>query len=105
MNIIKTELRNKTGDEWLNHRMVCYIERDIFASIEDAKILSYLQHIRTRKINLPQSTSTYIIFIAKFCLVLHCNHLCNLIFFFSWFIGSGTRSNTLMITDAATDAA
>jgi hypothetical protein len=25
MNIIKTELRIKTGDEWLNHRMVCYI--------------------------------------------------------------------------------
>jgi hypothetical protein len=25
MNIIKTELRNKTGDEWLNHRMVRYI--------------------------------------------------------------------------------
>jgi hypothetical protein len=41
MNIIKTELRNKTGDEWLNHRMMCYIERDIFTSIEDAKILDY----------------------------------------------------------------
>jgi len=66
MNIIKTELRNKTGDEWLNHRMVCYIEREIFASIEDVKILSYFQHMRNRKINLPRSSGTYIIFIAKF---------------------------------------
>jgi hypothetical protein len=41
MNIIKTELRNKTGDEWLNHRMVCYIERNIFTSIENAKISDY----------------------------------------------------------------
>jgi hypothetical protein len=37
MNIIKTELQNKTGDEWLNHRMVCYIEREIFTSIDDAR--------------------------------------------------------------------
>jgi hypothetical protein len=60
MNIIKTELWNKTEDEWLNHHMVCYIERDIFASIEDAKILSYFQHTRNRKINLPQSSGTYL---------------------------------------------
>jgi hypothetical protein len=38
-------LQNKTGDEWLNYRMVCYIERDIFTSIEDAKILDYFQGI------------------------------------------------------------
>lgn len=55
MNIIKTELRNKTGDEWLNHRMVCYIERDVFVTIEDEKIMSHFQHMRTRKTNLPRS--------------------------------------------------
>jgi hypothetical protein len=60
MNIIKTELQNKTVDEWLNHHMVCYIERDIFASIEDAKILNYFQHMRNRKINLPRSSGTYL---------------------------------------------
>jgi hypothetical protein len=27
MNIIKTELRNKTGDEWLNHRMISFKSR------------------------------------------------------------------------------
>ncbi|KAL5660194.1 hypothetical protein ACJX0J_027319, partial [Zea mays] len=56
MNIIKTELRNKTGDKWLNHRMVCYIERDIFTSIDDAKILDYFQGMRTRRVNLPRTS-------------------------------------------------
>ncbi|XP_020406777.1 uncharacterized protein [Zea mays] len=56
MNIIKTELQNKTGDEWLNHRMVCYIERDIFTNIEDAKILDYFQGMKTRRVNLPRTS-------------------------------------------------
>ena len=59
MNIIKTELRIKTGDEWLNHRMVCYIERYIFTSIEDAKILNYFQGIRTHRMNLPRTNGMY----------------------------------------------
>jgi hypothetical protein len=25
MKIIKTELRNKMANDWLNHRMICYI--------------------------------------------------------------------------------
>jgi hypothetical protein len=59
MNIIKTELRNKTGDEWLNHHMVCYIERDIFTSIEDANILNYFQGMRTHRVNLPRTSGMY----------------------------------------------
>uniref|UniRef100_A0A453GL56 HAT C-terminal dimerisation domain-containing protein n=1 Tax=Aegilops tauschii subsp. strangulata TaxID=200361 RepID=A0A453GL56_AEGTS len=35
MNIIKTGLRNRTSDNWLNYRMICYIERHVFASIDD----------------------------------------------------------------------
>jgi hypothetical protein len=34
MKIIKTKLRDKIGNDWLNHRMICYNEREIFASIE-----------------------------------------------------------------------
>ncbi|CAD6214306.1 unnamed protein product [Miscanthus lutarioriparius] len=43
MNIIKTERRNKMNDDWLNSSMMCYIERDLFASIEDEKILKHFQ--------------------------------------------------------------
>jgi hypothetical protein len=39
MNIIKIELRNKMSDEWMNDNMVCYIEREIFVTIDDERIL------------------------------------------------------------------
>ena len=53
MNIIKTERRNKMNDEWMNNSMICYIERDLFASVEDDKILKRFQGFKNRKINLP----------------------------------------------------
>ena len=54
MSIIKTGLRNKMGDDWMNHRMVCYIERDVFVSIEESKIIERFQGYRTRKGVLPR---------------------------------------------------
>jgi hypothetical protein len=53
MNIIKTELRNKLNHDCMNNSMICYIERDLFASIEDEKILKHFQGLRNCKINLP----------------------------------------------------
>jgi hypothetical protein len=38
---------------------VCYIERDIFTTIEDEKILKHFQDMRTRRINLPSSSGIY----------------------------------------------
>ncbi|KAH7679406.1 Ribonuclease H-like protein [Dioscorea alata] len=43
MNIIKTDLRNKIGDKWLNNMMVCYIEREMFAKIDEEIILQCFQ--------------------------------------------------------------
>ena len=54
MKIIKTELRNKMADEWMNDNMVCYIEREIFAAIHDERILQRFQNMKTRKIQLSQ---------------------------------------------------
>ena len=42
------------GDDWMNHRMVCYIERDVFVSIEESKIIERFQGYRTRKGILPR---------------------------------------------------
>ena len=39
MKIIKTDLRNKLSDEWLNDLMVCYCEKEIFISIRDDQII------------------------------------------------------------------
>ncbi|KAH7663320.1 Ribonuclease H-like protein [Dioscorea alata] len=50
MNIIKTDLRNKIGDEWLNNMMVCYIEREMFAKIDEEIILQCFQNMQNRRI-------------------------------------------------------
>jgi len=62
MNIIKTERRNKMNDDWLNSSMICFIERDLFASIEDEKILKRFQGLRNRKMNLPNEGSRCVLF-------------------------------------------
>lgn len=54
MKIIKTDTRNKMGDEWLNYRMTCYIKRDVFASITNDDILQYFQELKSRLKKLPK---------------------------------------------------
>ena len=54
MNIIKTERRNKMNDDWMNNSMICYLERDLFASVEDENFLKRFQGFKIRKINLPR---------------------------------------------------
>jgi hypothetical protein len=54
MNIIKSELRNKMGDDWMNYNMVCYIERDVFHSINDDDILYRFQGYSSRRGILPR---------------------------------------------------
>ena len=38
MSIIKTDLRSKMGDDWLNDLMICYNEKEIFGNIDNEKI-------------------------------------------------------------------
>lgn len=58
MKIVKTDLRNKMGSDWLNHRMVCYIERDIFSSIPNDQILYQFQEMKSRMKMLPKQPRT-----------------------------------------------
>ncbi|XP_042396808.1 uncharacterized protein LOC121986953 [Zingiber officinale] len=53
IKIIKTNLRNRMGDEWMNDSFVVYIEKDIFATIENEQILQHFQQMNTRRIQLP----------------------------------------------------
>ena len=74
MSIIKTGLRNKMGDDWMNHRMVCYIERDVFVSIEESKIIERFQGYRTCKGVLPRPTRKFSHFasiVNHFCLLYY----------------------------------
>jgi hypothetical protein len=57
MKIITTDFMNKMGNEWLNHRMICYIEREICVSIEDDDILYYWQDLKNMLQKLPPHSS------------------------------------------------
>ncbi|XP_021812319.1 uncharacterized protein LOC110755434 [Prunus avium] len=47
MNIIKNPLRNRMGDQWLNDSLVVYIERDVFACIDNEAIMQRFQNMKT----------------------------------------------------------
>ncbi|XP_074346418.1 uncharacterized protein LOC141685200 [Apium graveolens] len=53
MKIIKTNLRNKMGDEFLSECLVCYIEKELFISIENEVIIPHFQNMKSRKTDLP----------------------------------------------------
>ncbi|XP_041995646.1 uncharacterized protein LOC121745754 [Salvia splendens] len=57
MKLIKTDLRNRMGDEWMNDIMVVYIERGIFKKIENETILRRFQDMKTRRKQLSSSVS------------------------------------------------
>ena len=48
MNIIKTDLRNRMSDEWLNDLILCYIEKEIFRGLDGDEIRKTFQAIKIR---------------------------------------------------------
>ena len=56
MKAVKTNLRNKMGDEWLNDSLVVYIEKEIFDSIDNELILNRFQNMHSRRNQLSRST-------------------------------------------------
>ncbi|XP_050207304.1 uncharacterized protein LOC126656743 [Mercurialis annua] len=55
MNNIKTDLRNKMGNEFLSDCMSCLIEKQIFVKIDNEPILQRFQAMQTRRIQLPRN--------------------------------------------------
>ncbi|CAN6542536.1 unnamed protein product [Malus baccata var. baccata] len=49
MKIVKTLLRNKMGDQWLSDSMVVYIERDVFAFIDNEPIMRCFHDMKPRR--------------------------------------------------------
>ncbi|CAN6170900.1 unnamed protein product [Urochloa humidicola] len=56
MSIIKTDLRNKMSDEWLNDLMICYTEKEIFRSISREKIIKQFEEMKKRRMLVPKKT-------------------------------------------------
>ncbi|XP_022880802.1 uncharacterized protein LOC111398079 [Olea europaea var. sylvestris] len=56
MNLIKSDLRNKMGDDWLNDNLVVYVEKAIFKKLENEAILQGFQIIRPCRMQLSKFT-------------------------------------------------
>ncbi|KAK1578388.1 hypothetical protein Q3G72_029884 [Acer saccharum] len=52
MNIVKTDLRNRMEDEWLNDSLLTYVEKDIFNTIDRETIMQRFQNMKPRRRNL-----------------------------------------------------
>ena len=55
MNIIKTNLRNKISNDWLNNLMVCYVKREIFKGFDRDRIKKRFQGMKSRRMKMPRS--------------------------------------------------
>ncbi|KAL4587659.1 hypothetical protein LXL04_000531 [Taraxacum kok-saghyz] len=47
--IVKTDLCNKIGDEFLNNALICHIEPDIFVKVETEKVMKRFQNMSMRR--------------------------------------------------------
>jgi hypothetical protein len=47
MHIVKSRLRNRMGDKWMNDSLIVYIEKDIFDKIDNEAIMKWFQNIKT----------------------------------------------------------
>ncbi|XP_065851148.1 uncharacterized protein [Euphorbia lathyris] len=53
MNIVKTDLRNRMSDDWLNDCLVVFSSKDIFINIDNEDILDRFQAMTNRRCQLP----------------------------------------------------
>nr|XP_011462100.1 PREDICTED: uncharacterized protein LOC101307575 [Fragaria vesca subsp. vesca] len=49
MNIIKNQMRNRMGDQWLNDSLTVYLEKDVFSVIDNESIIQRFQNMAPRR--------------------------------------------------------
>ncbi|KAH9792382.1 TTF-type domain-containing protein [Citrus sinensis] len=49
MNILKNQLRNRMGEQWMNDSLVVYIEKDLFNNIDNEVVMQRYQCMKIRK--------------------------------------------------------
>ena len=57
MALIKADSHSKMGDDWTNHLMICYIEKEIFRSISNGKIIQRFEEMKKRRMLVPRVCS------------------------------------------------
>jgi hypothetical protein len=60
MNIIKTKIKNKVGDGWMNNSMPCYIERDVLVDIKCLITVTHERYILST--TFTDFVSTYLVY-------------------------------------------
>jgi hypothetical protein len=48
MKYVKSQLSNKMADQWLNDRLVTYIERDVLKPVSNDVLLAHFQQMEDR---------------------------------------------------------
>lgn len=49
MNIIKSVLHNKRGDQFMSDCLICYVEKDIFSTITNDDVIDLLKKMKDRE--------------------------------------------------------
>ncbi|KAL4618789.1 hypothetical protein ACB092_06G035300 [Castanea dentata] len=49
MKYIKNEMRNRMGDQWMNHCLIVYIEKDVACTIDNETIMQRFQEMKTHR--------------------------------------------------------
>ncbi|XP_062080380.1 uncharacterized protein LOC133785140 [Humulus lupulus] len=49
MNIVKNQMLNKMGDQWLNDSLTVYLEKDVFNAIDNEPIIHRFQNMKSRR--------------------------------------------------------
>ena len=49
MKLLKTDLRNKIGDEFLNDALLCNVETEALAKVENEKVMERFQKMSARR--------------------------------------------------------
>ncbi|XP_076922653.1 uncharacterized protein LOC143584501 [Bidens hawaiensis] len=57
MKYIKNNLRNKMDDNFLTDSLLCYVEKDVYANVENEAVLQRFQAMGPRRLQLPVATS------------------------------------------------
>jgi hypothetical protein len=52
MKYVKSQLSNKMADQWLNDRLVTYIERDVLKPVSNEVLLAHFQQMEDRAFSL-----------------------------------------------------
>jgi hypothetical protein len=49
MNLMKTDIKNNMGDKWMNDYLITFIEKKIFNTVNNEKIMQKFQNMKSRR--------------------------------------------------------